>query len=134
MVFDGRVLHGTGVNHTDKQRFVATMSNVTSWTRTQENWVISVAPDVLEKASDKLLHRLGLQALTYGATIEGFGLSGRGRVGEAWGSIKQFRQAYDNGTYERVRELSEDSSVDELNKAYTVGIAMQAARDASHSG
>ena len=42
MLFDGRMLHGTGVNRTDKQRFVATMSNVKAWTRTQENWVISV--------------------------------------------------------------------------------------------
>jgi hypothetical protein len=75
MLFDGRMLHGTGVNRTDKQRFVATMSNVKAWTRTQENWVISVAPDVLEKASPKLLHRIGLQALTYGATIEGFVLA-----------------------------------------------------------
>ena len=49
MLFDGRMLHGTGVNRTDKQRFVATMSNVKAWTRTQENWVISVAPDVLER-------------------------------------------------------------------------------------
>ena len=91
MLFDGRMLHGTGVNRTDKQRFVATMSNVKAWTRTQENWVISVAPDVLEKASPKLLHRIGLQALTYGATIEGFGLGAPGRVGDQWGSIKQFR-------------------------------------------
>ena len=95
MLFDGRMLHGTGVNRTDKQRFVATMSNVKAWTRTQENWVISVAPDVLEKASPKLLHRIGLQALTYGATIEGFGLGAPGRVGDQWGSIKQFRTAYD---------------------------------------
>ena len=131
MLFDGRMLHGTGVNRTDKQRFVATMSNVKAWTRTQENWVISVAPDVLEKASPKLLHRIGLQALTYGATIEGFGLGAPGRVGDQWGSIKQFRTAYDKGEYERVRELSGKSSKKELKKKYTVREAVKRARESA---
>lgn len=131
MLFDGRMLHGTGVNRTDKQRFVATMSNVKAWTRTQENWVISVAPDVLEKASPKLLHRIGLQALTYGATIEGFGLGAPGRVGDQWGSIKQFRTAYDKGEYERVRELSRKSPEKELKKKYTVREAVKRARDSA---
>ena len=128
MLFDGRMLHGTGANRTNKQRFVATMSNVKAWTRTQENWVISVAPDVLESASPKLLHRIGLQALTYGATIEGFGLGAQGKIGDQWGSIKQFRTAYDNGKYQRVRELSAKSSKEELNKKYTVREAVRKAR------
>ena len=128
MLFDGRMLHGTGANQTKKQRFVATMSNVKAWTRTQENWVISVAPDVLENASPKLLHRIGLQALTYGSTIEGFGLGAAGRIGDQWGSIKQFRTAYDRGEYERVRELSVKSSPEELNKKYTVREAVKQAR------
>ena len=131
MLFDGRMLHGTGVNRTDKQRFVATMSNVKAWTRTQENWVISVAPDVLEKASPKLLHRIGLQALTYGATIEGFGLGAPGRVGDQWGSIKQFRTAYDKGEYERVRELSGKCPKKELKKKYTVREAVKRARESA---
>ena len=120
MLFDGRLLHGTGVNKSDKPRFVATMSNVKSWMRTQENWVLSVAPEVLKNASPKLLHRIGLQALTYGSTIEGFGLGASGRIGDAWGAIQQFRIAYDEGNYERVRELSSTSSQEELSKDYTV--------------
>jgi hypothetical protein len=88
--------------------------------RTQENWVLSVAPDILAKASPKLLHRIGLQALTYGSTIEGFGLGARGKVGDVWGAIQQFRIAYDEGNYERVRELSSTSSAEELSKNYTV--------------
>ena len=128
MLFDGRMLHGTGVNKTEKQRFVATMSNVKAWTRTQENWVISVAPDVLESASPKLLHRIGLQALTYGSTIEGFGLGAAGRIGDEWGSIKQFRTAYDKGEYERVRELSAQSTQEELSKKYTVKDAIKKAK------
>ena len=35
---------------------------------------------VLEVVSDELLHRMGLQALTYGSTVEGFGLGASGRV------------------------------------------------------
>jgi hypothetical protein len=128
MLFDGRLLHGTGVNRSSKRRVVATMSNVKSWMRTQENWVLSVAPDVIEGASQKLLHRLGLQALTYGSTVEGFGLGASGREGDAWGSLKQFRIACDRGSYERVRTLSRDSSEEDLSKPFTVKSAMRDAR------
>jgi ectoine hydroxylase-related dioxygenase (phytanoyl-CoA dioxygenase family) len=120
MLFDGRLLHGTGVNKSDKPRFVATMSNVKSWMRTQENWVLSVAPEILKNASPKLLHRIGLQALTYGSTIEGFGLGASGKIGDKWGAIQQFRIAYDEGNYQRVRELSAASTKEELSENYTV--------------
>jgi ectoine hydroxylase-related dioxygenase (phytanoyl-CoA dioxygenase family) len=120
MMFDGRLLHGTAVNKTDKVRFVATMSNVKPWMRTQENWVLSVDPEVLNRASPKLLHRIGLQALTYGSTVEGFGMGASGKVGDEWGSIKQFREAYDKGEYIRVGELSSRSSKEDLEKKYTL--------------
>ncbi len=120
MVFDGRVLHGTGANRSDRQRFVTTMSNVAAWMRQQENWVLSVAPDVLARASDKLLHRMGLQALTYGSTVEGFGLGARGHAGDAWGNLKPFRAAVDDGCYTRVRELSPASEQAALQAPYTV--------------
>ena len=82
MLFDGRLLHGTGVNHTDEIRFVAAMSNVKSWMRSQENWIISVDPKIIKNASPKLLHRMGMQAATYGGTIEGFGMGASGKVDE----------------------------------------------------
>lgn len=123
LVFDGRLLHGTGANRTDSQRFVATMSNVTAWTRQQENWIMTVSPEVLAEASPKLLHRMGLQALTYGGTIEGFGLGARGRAGDASGSLKEFRQASDRGEYVRVGELSAEPSKEELERDYTVKAA-----------
>ena len=129
MVFDGRLLHGTGVNQTDKRRFVATMSNVKAWMRTQENWSLSAAPDVIENASPKLLHRMGMQAIVYGATIEGFGMGASGKVGDVWGNMKPFRTAYDEGKYERVRELSPKSSKEDLTKDYTVGKASKNAYD-----
>ena len=129
MIFDGRLLHGTGVNKTDKRRFVATMSNVKAWMRTQENWSLSAAPDVIENASPKLLHRMGMQAIVYGATIEGFGMGASGKVGDVWGNMKPFRKAYDEGNYERVRELSPNSSKEDLSKDYTVGKASKNAYD-----
>ena len=129
MIFDGRLLHGTGVNKTDKRRFVATMSNVKAWMRTQENWSLSAAPDVIENASPKLLHRMGMQAIVYGATIEGFGMGASGKVGDVWGNMKPFRKAYDEGKYERVRELSPNSSKEDLSKDYTVGKASKNAYD-----
>ena len=120
LMFDGRLVHGTGANKTDKQRFVATMSNVKSWMRQQENWILSVSPEVLAEASPKLLHRMGFQALTYGSTIEGFGMGAPGRVGDAWGNLKCFREAYDRGEYVRVGELSSHPSEQELERPYTI--------------
>ena len=127
MLFDGRLLHGTGVNRSSESRFVATMSNVKPWMRTQENWVVSVAPDVLAGASAKLRHRIGMQALTYGATVEGFGLGASGRVDDPWGDLRTFRQAIDEGRYHRVRELSR-RSLNQATQNYTVASATEAAR------
>jgi len=59
MLMDGRLLHGTGVNHTDKWRYIMTNSNVKPWLRQQENWQLSIDLEVLENASDKLLSRMG---------------------------------------------------------------------------
>ncbi|MCY3857475.1 MAG: phytanoyl-CoA dioxygenase family protein [Gammaproteobacteria bacterium] len=59
VLMDGRLLHGTGVNHTDEWRYIMTNSNVKPWLRQQENWQLSIDPDVLENASEKLLQRMG---------------------------------------------------------------------------
>ena len=120
MLFDGRLLHGTGLNRSKSQRFVATMSNNKSWMRQQENWIVSVHPEVLRSASPKLLHRMGMQALTYGATVEGFGLGASGRVHDHWGNLKLFRTALDEGSYIRVGELSIDSPAEKLEQDFTV--------------
>jgi ectoine hydroxylase-related dioxygenase (phytanoyl-CoA dioxygenase family) len=128
MLFDGRLLHGTGVNHTKEIRFVAAMSNVKSWMRSQENWVISVDPEIIKNASPKLLHRMGLQAVTYGGTIEGFGMGAGGKVDESRGSIKYFREALDEGEYIRVGQLSSTSPKSDLKKNYTLRQAMKKAK------
>ncbi len=85
--------------------------------------IMTVSPDVLAEASPKLLHRMGLQALTYGGTIEGFGLGAPGRVGDSFGSLKEFRQAYDRGEYVRVGELPAEPSEEELERNYTLKAA-----------
>ena len=128
MLFDGRLLHGTGVNKTSKIRFVAAMSNVKSWMRSQENWIISVDPEIIKNASPKLLHRMGMQAVTYGGTIEGFGMGAAGKVDESRGSIKYFREAFDEGEYIRVGELSSASPKSVLKKNYTLRQAMKKAK------
>ena len=128
MLFDGRLLHGTGVNKTSKIRFVAAMSNVKSWMRSQENWIISVDPEIIKNASPKLLHRMGMQAVTYGGTIEGFGMGAAGKIDESRGSIKYFREAFDEGEYIRVGQLSSTSPKSDLKKNYTLRQAMKKAK------
>lgn len=120
MLFDGRLLHGAGVNRSDKRRYVAVMSNVKPWMRTQENWQLSVAPEVLQSASPRLRHRMGFQAYTSGSTVEGFGMGSRGTIGDAAGDIRPFRQALERGEYERVGELSPQSPGSDMSKNYTL--------------
>ena len=45
-----------------------------TWMRTQEAWLLSASPEVIQRASPRLLQRLGFSAHTIG-TIEGHGLS-----------------------------------------------------------
>ena len=95
MLMDGRLLHGTGVNHTDDWRYIMTQSNVKPWLRQQENWQLAVDPEVLENASDKLLQRLGYYS---SGIIESAGYSTvKTTVG--------VRLAMERGEYRRIREL-----------------------------
>ena len=101
--------------------------------RQQENWMLSVRPEVLERASEKLLHRMGYQATTGGQTNEGHGFGARGLPGEAAGSIVQFRQAADRGEYYRVGELGPDSTQEELAAPYTLREVVGSARSGGKS-
>mmetsp|Transcript_133789 Transcript_133789/g.286126 ORF Transcript_133789/g.286126 Transcript_133789/m.286126 type:complete len:409 (-) Transcript_133789:159-1385(-) len=94
-MMDGRLLHGTGVNHTDNWRYIMTQSNVKPWLRQQENWMLSVAPEVLQSASPKLLARMG------------FNTSGLLEV-QAYSGMKETvatRLALDEGKYTRIGVL-----------------------------
>ena len=117
MLFDGRLLHGTGVNHTDEPRFVCIMSNIKPWMRSQDNFALAASPEVLREASDKLLHRMGFQAINFGV-VEGQGILGSGRPGDPRGSTVAFRRAMDEGHYLRVGEL-DPGDADGLAEPFT---------------
>jgi len=125
---DGRLLHGTGVNHTDAPRIVMLNGMQKPWMRQQENWMLSVRPEVLQRASPKLLLRMGYQAITGGQTNEGHGFGARGKVGEAAGATVEFRHAADRGEYLRVGELGPDSTPEELQAPFTLRRVVSAAR------
>ena len=133
VITDGRLLHGTGINHTDQPRIVMLNGMQKSWMRQQENWMLSVRPEVLERASEKLLHRMGYQATTGGQTNEGHGFGAKGLPGEAAGSTVEFRLAADRGEYHRVGELGPNSTQEELSAPYTLREVVGSARKGGKS-
>lgn len=128
VIIDGRVLHGTGINHTDSPRIVMLNAMQKPYLRQQENWILSVRPEVLQRASPKLLHRMGYQATTGTQTNEGHGFGARGLPDEAAGALVDFRLAADRGDYQRVGELGPESSADALQAPYTLRDVVSKAR------
>jgi len=108
-IFEGRLLHGTGVNRTDKSRTILVMNSVPSWYRQQEVHLLSADPSWLRTASQKLLQRIGAFAKVLGG-VEG--------TWEGEYLVMQ-RLAIERGEYVRVGELSPDSSEEDLAKDYT---------------
>lgn len=128
VLVDGRVLHGTAINHTDEPRIVMLNAMQKPWKRQQENWMLSVRPEVLERATPKLLQRMGFQASTGAQTNEGHGFGAQGKLDEAAGALVDFRLAADRGDYIRVGELGPDSTEDELQAPYTLRSVVARAR------
>jgi ectoine hydroxylase-related dioxygenase (phytanoyl-CoA dioxygenase family) len=120
VITDGRLLHGTGINHTDQPRIVMLNGMQKPWLRQQENWMLSVRPEVLERASAKLLHRMGYQATTGTQTNEGHCFGAVGKLDEAAGALVDFRLAADKGAYQRVGELRPDADGEMLNAPFTL--------------
>ena len=122
MLMDGRLLHGTGVNHTDEWRYIMTNSNVKPWLRQQENWQLAIDPDVLANASDKLLARMGyytsglLEIATYSGPK----------------TTVDVRLAMESGQYERIRAMKSPVSprVKEALTIYRMKQKIDAARAA----
>jgi len=133
IITDGRVLHGTGINHTDMPRIVMLNGMQHPVIRQQENWMLSVRPEVIERASPKLLQRMGYQAINAAQTNEGHGFGASGTVGEAAGATVDFRLAADRGEYLRVGELGSGSTVEELNAAFTLREVVSKARASGSS-
>ena len=133
VITDGRLLHGTGINHTDTPRLVILNGMQHPVIRQQENWMLSVSPEVLQRATPKLLQRMGYQATNAAQTNEGHGFGASGMVDELFGATVDFRFAADNGNYLRVGELRPDSSAEELNAPYTLREVVTKARAGGQS-
>jgi ectoine hydroxylase-related dioxygenase (phytanoyl-CoA dioxygenase family) len=69
LVFDGRLWHGTGANRTDRPRRGILSYHCRGWVRQQENFTLSLAPEVLAACSPELKRILGFSVYgTLGAT------------------------------------------------------------------
>jgi len=133
IITDGRLLHGTGINHTDTARIVMLNGMQKHWLRQQENWMLSVSAEVLERASPKLLQRMGYQATNSAQTNEAHGFGATGALDEANGALVDFRLAADSGNYLRVGELGPNSKPEQLNAAYTLRGVVAKARAGGNS-
>ena len=133
VITDGRLLHGTGINHTQSPRIVMLNGMQKPFLRQQENWMLSVRQEVLQRASPKLLHRMGYQATTAAQTNEGHGFGAVGLVDEAAGLLVDFRLAADRGEYLRVGELGPDSTDEQLAAAFTLREVVGKARSGGRS-
>ena len=76
MVWDGRLWHGTGANHTDAPRRGLLAAYCKPFLRPQENSTMSVDPEVLKHCSPELLTLLGFR------TWRGLGMVEGSRHGE----------------------------------------------------
>jgi hypothetical protein len=110
LMFDGRMLHGTSINRGDDWRYVMVQPSMKPWIRSQENFTLSTSPEVLERASPKLLQRLGFQASGGLGNVEGFGNQGTGRAGDPAGSLADARARMANGEYRHVGALDPDAA------------------------
>lgn len=133
VITDGRLLHSTGINHTDMARIVMLNGMQHPVIRQQENWMLSVRPDVVERASPKLLQRMGFQATNAAQTNEGHGFGASGKVDEPTGATVHFRLAADAGIYLRVGELGPNSSAEQLNAPFTLRDVVAKARAGGQS-
>jgi mono/diheme cytochrome c family protein len=87
-----------------------TQANVKPWLRQQENWMLAAAPEVLDRASPKLLQRMGFQATSVYGLTEGHGMLGSRKEGDPHGDLTRIRRALDDGRYVRVGELTPASA------------------------
>ena len=133
IITDGRLLHATGINRTQSARIVMLNGMQHPILRQQENWMLSVRPEVLKRASPKLLQRMGFQATNGAQTNEGHGFGAQGKIDEAAGSTVDFRLAADRGEYIRVGELSSNSTDEVLNADFTLRQVVAKARAGGRS-
>ncbi len=71
LIFDGRLWHGTGANRTDAPRYALFTYFCRAMCRQQENFSLSLAPEVYDQCSEELLSLLGFQVWHTLGMIEG---------------------------------------------------------------
>ncbi|MEM7079199.1 MAG: phytanoyl-CoA dioxygenase family protein [Pseudomonadota bacterium] len=62
LIMDGRLVHGTGSNRTEALRRLLILTFHKPFIRQQEQWPLTLRPEVYQRASDKLKQRLGFTA------------------------------------------------------------------------
>jgi ectoine hydroxylase-related dioxygenase (phytanoyl-CoA dioxygenase family) len=109
LMFEGRMIHGAGVNRTNKPRAALILDSRCHFLRAQELFLYSVAEDVLSRLSPKTLGRLGFYPSAMGGAEGTFTAT----------SQLTHRLALSSGTYTPIRHLDANSSGEELAKDYT---------------
>ena len=122
MMFEGRLLHGTGVNRSNATRTILVMNSIKPFMRQQELHLLSALPEILANASAKLLYRLGARP------------TGLGGIEGTWGGeyLVQQRLAMERGEYLRIGELSADSPLPLLQANYGFRQSEGARAQAAH--
>jgi len=135
VMWDGRLLHAAGANRSKGQRrYVCTASSIKPWFRSQELWALSVKREILERASPKLLRRMGFQATGGFGTVDSFGFQGTGLEGDVGGQVLAYRLALDDGSHEPVTELSPGMTRDALRqRPFTLREAKKRAKEAAEA-
>ena len=90
IIFEGRLLHGTGVNKTDTPRRMFVGNSLKPGFRQQEIWTLSLKAEVLAELTPKMVYRMGLHPMGLG-----------GPEGDWTGDLRYWRTALEGGTYER---------------------------------
>lgn len=71
LVFDGRIVHGTSVNTTDRPRLGILTYFCQPFVRQQENFTLSVAPEVLAELPHEIKAMLGFEVWKTLGSVEG---------------------------------------------------------------
>jgi ectoine hydroxylase-related dioxygenase (phytanoyl-CoA dioxygenase family) len=69
LVYDGRLWHGTGANRTDALRPAILTAYSRPYIRTQENHSLSIAPEVYDACSPRMLTLLGFETSRSGGAL-----------------------------------------------------------------
>lgn len=80
LLFESRLWHGTGANTTSHPRRAIIVYFVRSWVRPYENMTLSVRPEILEKASDRIKTMFGLRVTNYAGAVDGIQPSKEGTI------------------------------------------------------